>query len=604
MTDRTPLLPGAAEDSTPAGQASACALTEACFLADGSRKDSTQHRKVQRKLLIACILCFIFMGVEVVGGLMAHSIAVLSDAAHMLSDVAGFAVSLFAAWAVTRKSHQAYSFGYHRVEILGALVSVITIWAVTGALVFEAVNRLLRPEPVNGKVMFIVASAGVVFNVIIAIVLGEHHVHGVGGQCSHSHGHGEPNSHGAGHSHDHGPGHGSSQPHDADGHAHDNCCIITVPLAEPAAGEAVGVDIQDALHAAALPAILPVLPKHSARKHIQKHKGTAHGSGAAAGNSSSSGDEGHGHAHGAAGGGCCGHGHGHGHAAAEQHGSGHGNHSHDDDDHDDDGGGGGHSHVHAQQGAPAAAPAGGGGCSSTGGGDAAGSGPDGHTHKAHSHGHGCGGHAHGHGHSHGGGSSAAAGGHSHGHAHAHGAACSGHSHGGHAHEGGHGHGHGHAPSQDNINLRSAVLHVIGDLLQSIGVAIAGALIWWKQDDPRWQVADPICTFLFAILVLITTGSIIQDIMHTLMERTPQHVNLGNISEAMSVVEGVLDVHDLHVWNLSVGLPILTAHVHIGSQADANEVLAGLEAYVRGLGIRHSTIQICNPQGKAIAVASS
>ena len=72
----------------------------------------------------------------------------------------------------------------------------------------------------------------------------------------------------------------------------------------------------------------------------------------------------------------------------------------------------------------------------------------------------------------------------------------------------------------------------------------------------------------------------------------------------SQVDGVLDVHDLHVWNLSVGLPILTAHVHIANEADANLVLTALEAYVRGLGIRHSTIQICNPQGKAIAVAST
>lgn len=69
----------------------------------------------------------------------------------MLSDVAGFAVSLFAAWAVTRKSHKSYSFGYHRIEILGALASVLTIWAVTGALVYEAVLRVMYPEPVNGK---------------------------------------------------------------------------------------------------------------------------------------------------------------------------------------------------------------------------------------------------------------------------------------------------------------------------------------------------------------------------------------------------------------------------------------------------------------------
>lgn len=71
----------------------------------------------------------------------------------MLSDVAGFAVSIFAAWAVTRRSHESYSFGYHRIEILGALVSVLTIWAVTGALLWEAVYRVINPAPVDGKRM-------------------------------------------------------------------------------------------------------------------------------------------------------------------------------------------------------------------------------------------------------------------------------------------------------------------------------------------------------------------------------------------------------------------------------------------------------------------
>jgi zinc transporter 2 len=69
----------------------------------------------------------------------------------MLSDVCGFGVSIFAAWAVARRSHHAYSFGYHRVEIIGALVSIMLIWLVTGMLVYEAVNRLINPVPVDGK---------------------------------------------------------------------------------------------------------------------------------------------------------------------------------------------------------------------------------------------------------------------------------------------------------------------------------------------------------------------------------------------------------------------------------------------------------------------
>jgi solute carrier family 30 (zinc transporter), member 2 len=75
----------------------------------------------------------------------------MSDAAHMLSDVSSFLVALFAAWAATQPSTEHYSFGYHRAEIMGALVSVLIIWLVTGALVFEAVQRVINPVAVNGK---------------------------------------------------------------------------------------------------------------------------------------------------------------------------------------------------------------------------------------------------------------------------------------------------------------------------------------------------------------------------------------------------------------------------------------------------------------------
>ena len=98
---------------------------------------------------------------------------------------------------------------------------------------------------------------------------------------------------------------------------------------------------------------------------------------------------------------------------------------------------------------------------------------------------------------------------------------------GHSHSHDHGHSHGEAGS---INLRSAVLHVIGDILQSIGVAIAGALIWYNQDDPRWYIADPICTFIFSVVVLLTTKSILRDIIHVLMERTPTNMDIPAISQ--------------------------------------------------------------------------
>lgn len=74
----------------------------------------------------------------------------MSDAAHMLSDTSSFAVSLFAAYIVSRRSHIAYSFGYHRVEILGALISVLIIWMVTGTI--RRVNRKLELELLESPV--------------------------------------------------------------------------------------------------------------------------------------------------------------------------------------------------------------------------------------------------------------------------------------------------------------------------------------------------------------------------------------------------------------------------------------------------------------------
>jgi cation diffusion facilitator family transporter len=81
----------------------------------------------------------------------ARSVAIMSDAAHMLSDVSSFLVAIFAAWAATQPSTMHYSFGYHRAEILGALVSVLIIWLVTGALVYEAIQRTIQPVEVDGK---------------------------------------------------------------------------------------------------------------------------------------------------------------------------------------------------------------------------------------------------------------------------------------------------------------------------------------------------------------------------------------------------------------------------------------------------------------------
>jgi zinc transporter 2 len=218
-----------------------------------------------------------------------------------------------------------------------------------------------------------------------------------------------------------------------------------------------------------------------------------------------------------------------------------------------------------------------------------------------------GGHGHAHGHSHS---------HSHGHTHGHARSVKvglaavdegrgdehdgGSSHGSDDHHHGHDHGNGHHMHADeaNLNVRGAVIHVIGDLIQSIGVAIAGALIWVNQDgDPRWALADPACTFLFAILVLWTTAGVLRDVADVLMERAPRGHDVGDIWEALTNLEGVEEVHDLHVWSLTPGIPLLAAHVAVAPEADAAEVLRVVSRFCRGeLGIEHTTVQLMVANG--------
>ncbi|KAK2664441.1 hypothetical protein Ddye_003015 [Dipteronia dyeriana] len=93
---------------------------------------------------MAVVLCIIFMSVEVVGGIKANSLAILTDAAHLLSDVAAFAISLFSLWASGWETTPRQSYGFFRIEILGALVSIQMIWLLAGILVYEAIVRLIH----------------------------------------------------------------------------------------------------------------------------------------------------------------------------------------------------------------------------------------------------------------------------------------------------------------------------------------------------------------------------------------------------------------------------------------------------------------------------
>eukprot|EP00889_Picochlorum_renovo_P003074 jgi/Picre1/30104/NNA_005473.t1 len=285
-----------------------------------------------RKLSLCLLLALLFMFVEIFGGIWAGSLAIITDAAHLLADVSGFGVSLMAMWYSARqsKSHS-YSYGYARIETLAALASVLTVWLVTGILVWEAIQRIQHPTPVNSFMMVILASIGIVINIVLMVVLG---------------------------------------------------------------------------------------------------------------------------------------GHGHGH--------------------------------------------------------------DGHHH----------------------------------------------------------HDHGH-----DLNLRGAIIHVIGDLIQSVGVFVGGLLMWWHRDSTAWLIVDPICTLLFACIVLWSTSSLIRDIGDILMERSPRGVDGAMIQRELQNIEGVSRVNDFHVWSLTPTVPLLAAHLHIEDVYEQPRVLYEAKQVSSQHGIDHSTFEI-------------
>lgn len=151
---------------------------------------------------------------------------------------------------------------------------------------------------------------------------------------------------------------------------------------------------------------------------------------------------------------------------------------------------------------------------------------------------------------------------------------------------GHQHNHSEHHKEMNLNIRAAAVHIIGDIVQSIGVIIAALIIFLK---PEWQIIDPICTFLFSVLVIFTTVPVSKDCLKVLMEASPHHIEARNIIKELLKLRGVKSVHDLHVWSLSKGKLSLSAHI-----ISDNPLLAlkcATEYIKEKYRISHTTIQV-------------
>ena len=145
--------------------------------------------------------------------------------------------------------------------------------------------------------------------------------------------------------------------------------------------------------------------------------------------------------------------------------------------------------------------------------------------------------------------------------------------------------HGQAES---LNLRGAFLEVLNDLLGSAAVLVAGAVIWFAG----FQRADAIASAVVGVLILPRTWKLLREALDVLLEATPKGVDLAEIRRHMLDERGVVDVHDLHAWTITSGMPVLSAHIVVADPSSSGQVLDRLCDCLRGhFDIDHSTIQV-------------
>lgn len=144
-------------------------------------------------------------------------------------------------------------------------------------------------------------------------------------------------------------------------------------------------------------------------------------------------------------------------------------------------------------------------------------------------------------------------------------------------------------SKNNINIKSAFIHILSDALSSIAVILTGMLIIFKE----WYILDPILTFLIGSYVMIQSWHMLMKVIHILMQGAPNNVNLDILKNKIETVEGVKNIHHIHIWSLTEELIHFEAHISIDT-CDLNKMEAikrSIKAILReDFNIFHSTIE--------------
>lgn len=149
----------------------------------------------------------------------------------------------------------------------------------------------------------------------------------------------------------------------------------------------------------------------------------------------------------------------------------------------------------------------------------------------------------------------------------------------------------HGDHEEDLNVRGAWLHIMGDALGSVGAITAGVLMSLYG----WYTADPLFSFIIALLIVWSSWNLIRESTNVLLEGTPAHINLAAVEDAILQTDGVRDVHDLHIWTITSGREALSAHVIHIETISQPDLLKELRTKLHDqFGVDHLTIQMETP----------
>lgn len=141
---------------------------------------------------------------------------------------------------------------------------------------------------------------------------------------------------------------------------------------------------------------------------------------------------------------------------------------------------------------------------------------------------------------------------------------------------------------ENLNVRSAFLHVLGDMLGSVGAIAAALMIYFFN----WGMADPLASIAVATLIIISGWRVTKESLHVLMEGTPDQIKLNEVKQALMKIPNVTDVHDVHVWSITSGVFMLSGHIAVAGEGLHDHILRQAQSLLHDeFDIDHSTLQV-------------